>query len=97
MKAWRVLLAAAVMLAAQSGRGIPPYEGDDNPSHDGQPKWCQRDDRGGFKANCHCKAMGGDGEGMCDGSKPAAHGDPKCSTYCRRTACACHSECAPTR
>ena len=84
----RLICVAAMLFAQTPGREIPPYEGDDNPQHDGQPKWCQREDAGGFKKNCDC--------GMkCDRDGNVAESS-RCKTYCRKTACGCHGACVPT-
>jgi hypothetical protein len=89
-----LLFIAALISAQDGGRDVPPLEGD--AAHHGQPRWCQAKDANGYKHNCACKAMGNDeaGHGMCDN----AHGDPRCSTYCRKNACTCHTaDCGATR
>jgi len=79
---WAVLLFGQ----GQGDRPIPPYEGDGNPQHDGQPRWCQATDGFGYKKNC----------GICDtkcGPDGTGGESPKCKVYCRKGACRCHPEC----
>ena len=92
------VLFAAVLIGAQDGsRDVPPLEGD--AAHRGQPRWCQAKDANGYKHNCACAAMSEGGvegghNGMCD----TVHGDARCKTYCRKSACTCHvSDCGATR
>ncbi len=85
---WAALLlfAALVWAQGQGDRPIPEYEGDGNPQHDGQPKWCQAIDVGGFKKNC----------GICDtkcGPGETGGEDKRCKVYCRKGACKCHADC----
>lgn len=85
---WFCLVLVAGMIWAQGqGREIPTYEGDDNAQHDGQPKWCQAKDAGGFAKNC----------GVCDtmcGPGNTGGEDKRCKVYCRKGACKCHPECS---
>jgi len=93
------LLATAV--AFQGGPPIPPT---DDPTHPGQPSWCQNTDGGGFVHNCSCKPSS-----MADPSCQRPEGDQanpdeggrteasKCSVYCRPKACRCKRSCEHTR
>jgi hypothetical protein len=92
----RFLLAFTLLLvgafALQEPVPIPPFEGDGNSQHDGQPQWCQSKDEDGFKANCSCMPAMSDPE-----CKTKDGGDTyKCGTYCRH-ACKCRRECQDTR
>jgi hypothetical protein len=90
MKRLIFLFVLALGILAQTGeREIPMYEGDDNSSHDGQPKWCQRDHDGGFKPNCgECNPPSCDNHGQ-----PLHNNNPKCGVNCRPKACKCHAGC----
>lgn len=81
------VLVAGIIFAQGEGRQIPEFEGDGNPAHDGQPKWCQAHDALGFKANC------GKCETMCDPGH-AGQEDKRCAVYCRPGACKCNPQCA---
>ena len=87
MKTLLKILLAAALLLAQGGKDIPIYEGDNNPRHDGQPKFCQNKEANGYKANCSCENAK-----LCE----HPHGDDKCKTHCRRSACKCAPNCMPT-
>lgn len=65
---------------------IPQYEGDDNPQHDGQPKFCLNHDTAKHAKNCSCRSMNPDGE-SCSQEKPS------CKVYCRPKSCQCLSPC----
>ena len=78
-----VSVVLALWLFAQAP--IPRYPGDDNPSHDGQPMWCQNHDTERHAKNCECKSMNPDGEGCNDSGT--------CKVYCRKSACRCISPC----
>ncbi len=56
MKRFLALLAVVTLaMALQAPQPIPPYPGDGNSQHDGQPNHCQsHTDR--YQANCDCKA-----------------------------------------
>lgn len=84
---WIALLFVIGLVWAQNeGREIPPFGGDGNPQHDGQPKFCQARDAGGFKKNCGiCDTMCGDGK--------TGGEDRRCAVYCRKNMCFCHPEC----
>jgi hypothetical protein len=91
---WLGLTFVVGLLWAQGeGRTVPPA---DDPTHPGQPRWCQSDDRNGYVHNCSCKGMTDEeSPGMCKTKdEPEVHGDPKCRTFCRRNACGCHQECS---
>jgi hypothetical protein len=66
---------------------IPPFEGDGNPQHDGQPKWCQSHDDSHVH-NCDCRKMECDPNGMPGGGEHA-----NCKVYCRPKACRCVKPC----
>lgn len=85
------------LLAFQSGE-IPPYPGDGNPQHDGQPMHCQNYHDSMFKANCDCQPHG-DNKKECkdkedeDGILGSEYMPSKCKTWCRRPACHCSNGC----
>lgn len=79
------LFAVCVLLSQDGGKPIPPYAGDDNPQHDGQPKWCQNKAANGYRANCGCKRS-------CDRNDRGSD----CVTYCRTPACKCDHGCPQT-
>ena len=57
---------------------IPPTI---DPSHPGQPEWCQNEDSRRYHANCkECEARCGPGQAE----------DARCKTHCRKGACKCH-------
>ena len=94
----RFLIAAILLvsgsLALQNGpRRVPPFEGDGNAQHDGQPKFCLNVDTKEFLHNCDCQPKMGDKE--CHEVDKGGE-NPKCSVYCRRTACRCQRECGKT-
>lgn len=76
---------------------IPKITDPDDPHH-GQPVTCQNwDDQ--FKQNCSCQAMADKGDSCKrrDDYGPDTYDEdsnPRCSTHCRRDACACASRCA---
>lgn len=75
---------------------IPPYGGDDNRSHDGQPMWCQNDDTKQHAHNCECLAMKRD-DPECimptDENQSQGPDGSKCKVYCRKSACRCRTHC----
>lgn len=83
-----ILLTSSVALQSPP-QEIPVFQGDDNPSHDGQPKWCQNGDGGGYKANCKC-------ERDCNDPNQDQHRQSGCRTYCRTPACHCDHGCPKT-
>jgi hypothetical protein len=84
-----LFLVAALLWAQGEGREIPPFEGDGNSQHDGQPKWCQDGDRNGYKHNCAC--------GMkCDEDGNVVESS-KCRAYCRPKSCFCSGMCSTRR
>lgn len=80
-----ILIASMALALQQPPRTIPPYAGDSNPQHDGQPAWCQNKDINGFKANCGCKRT-------CDANDRGSD----CKTWCRTPACKCDHGCPIT-
>lgn len=81
---WLALIFVVGLIWAQGqSREIPEYEGDSNPQHNGQPKFCQAKDINGYKKNC----------GICDSDCSSHHGS-QCKTYCRMNACFCHPACS---
>jgi len=89
MRTFLLIALAAVALALQSPAPIPPFEGDGNPDHDRQPKWCQSHDDTNHVHNCDCRAS------HCDPGEeaPNAGESPRCKVYCRKTACRCKNPC----
>ncbi len=74
----------AALLQQRQPLPIPPYAGDGNPQHDGQPEWCQRESNH-YKANCEkC-------ERTCDEGEESE--DSRCETNCRKGTCQCHPPC----
>ena len=82
---------------------IPPYPGDDDPSHNGQPMFCQNYPTREHLHNCTCMAMGGEDE-RCKSKSPDQDRDEEgyplngplakgCSTRCRKNACLCQRRC----
>jgi hypothetical protein len=98
--AYGMIMIVAVW-ALQSPRPIPPFEGDGNSQHDGQPKFCQNSDTGGYVANCRCKPSSMEDCGKkapeCDGDGNCTGESPRCSVYCRPKACRCSSYCDRTK
>lgn len=84
-----VLLLLTSSVALQSPQEVPVFEGDGNSSHDGQPKWCQNTDGGGYKANCECKRD-------CSDPSQGQHRESGCKTYCRTPSCHCEHGCPKT-
>jgi len=85
----RYLLSLLVVVAALALQStpIPPYPGDGNSQHDGQPMWCQNSETGGFKANCSCVDKA---DVACD----KTHKDSsKCKVWCRKSSCHCLTMC----
>jgi len=78
-------LLGAALAIQDAPRTIPPYPGDDNPMHDGQPAWCQNKDGNGYLANCGCKRS-------CDETDRGSD----CKTYCRTSKCKCDHGCVAT-
>ncbi len=83
-------------------REVPPYPGDDNPSHNGQPMICLNYDTKEFTHNCSCAAMNNEDE-RCKSKDPENRDDygmphsgpyaPACKTRCRHDACECKRHC----
>jgi len=83
------LLLLAVATAFQEPQPIPPYEGDDNPQHDGQPAFCINRSTREHIHNCACKGMLADHN--CE--QQGGGENSKCAVYCRKNACRCESDC----
>jgi len=83
-------------LALQQAQPIPPYEGDGDSQHNGQPAWCQNSDTGGYTHNCECQPTMGDPECKTEGGGGGGESS-KCSVYCRKDACRCKRHCGDTR
>lgn len=81
-----IIAVTVAAVAVQQGE-IPPYAGDGNPMHDGQPAWCQNTDSESHKHNCECQSMA---DKTCDKSMQESS---KCKVYCRKTACKCKTTC----
>jgi hypothetical protein len=82
-----VLVIVLTVLAQTGGREIPPCEGVEcEGGHEGQPKFCQNYDGGGYKKNCACKRD-------CADPGQADHRESGCVTYCRTPRCKCHHGC----
>jgi hypothetical protein len=79
----------------QAPQPIPPFEGDGNSMHDGQPKWCSNVDTKTHAKNCDCKPMMGDPECK-DGKEGGGAETQKCKVYCRKTSCRCLPGCGHT-
>jgi hypothetical protein len=94
----RVVLAFSLTvfaaLALQQAQPIPPFGGDGDSQHDGQPAWCQNSDSGGYTHNCDCQPKMGDQECKTEGGGGESS---KCSVYCRKNACRCKRHCGDTR
>src|SRR5437016_4023385 len=88
------LVAAAVALQKQP---IPPFPGDGNPQHKGQPTWCANFDTKENTRNCECQAMNADACKHEDEYGPDSYGEdnsPRCKVHCRRDACQCQRHCS---
>lgn len=88
-----LLAAAALLLAAQTGRQIPPCQGeecrgDSGGSHEGQPRFCQNHDGGGYQHNCDCQKHACERDGA-----PGGGDMPQCTVYCRKSSCRCQKPC----
>ncbi len=82
---WMAVVTVALALQSPEPGLIPPYPGDDDPTHNGQPMFCQREDSRRFKANCmKC-------ENTCENGDEVE--TSSCQTYCRKGACLCHPPC----
>ncbi len=96
MRKWipaALLLLVGALLAWQGPAPIPPFEGDGNPMHDAQPKWCQNTDTKTHARNCDCKPHMGDKE--CQEADRGAE-NSRCSVWCRKSACKCERDCGKT-
>lgn len=101
LKAATAALATTVLaIALQNPNPIPPAN---DPTHPGQPLWCQNDGLGGHTANCKCKPSSMEDCGKAkepppddpeadEGSSESAH----CTVFCRPKACRCSSACDRT-
>ncbi len=106
MRVRKLLVAAAfamlVSFAFQSQpKPIPPFGGDGNPQHDGQPEHCQNHDHNGWLHNCdcrageekHCPKDGSMEPESDDGDEPTGRESSKCKVYCRKDKCGCITPC----
>lgn len=80
-----LILTATIALAivAWQSRDIPET---DDPTHPGQPHWCQNynDPNTGYRSNCtECRRT----------CKPGESEDNRCKTYCRKGQCRCNHGC----
>lgn len=89
-----LLMLIGVAVGFQSPAPIPPFEGDGNPQHDGQPKWCSNVDTKTHAKNCDCQPKMGDKE--CHEPNAGGGENSRCSVYCRKAACRCESTCQKT-
>ena len=90
-----LVITMGLAVAFQSPRPVPPFEGDGNPDHDGQPVHCQNFDSTAYLHNCECMAMADDPK--CEEkSANTSSENPKCKVYCRKTACRCKKKCRST-
>jgi hypothetical protein len=87
MKLLLSLLLVTLAFAFQLPQPIPPFQGDGNPQHDGQPRWCQNKDDAHLH-NCECMKTACDRDGQ-----PGGDERPTCKVYCRRNACRCQKPC----
>lgn len=85
-------LTLACSLIGYQKTPIPPYRGDDNPQHDGQPMYCRNYETSQEAPNCACKAMAAPGK-ECPEDENAGDEPTKCAVYCRKTACQCERRC----
>lgn len=90
-----LLLSVGLLLAFQQG-DIPPAN---DPTHPGQPLFCQNYPTREFKENCDCKPKPGD-KGCGKPLEPEDPDDPdyvpesaKCKVYCRKEMCKCSEKC----
>lgn len=101
-----VLAAAALSLVAVSAfQDLPiPEHQDPGGPHAGQPEWCQNTSGNGHSSNCACEP-GSMEAPQCQGDNHDSHGpdsyDPiaghaRCKVSCRKDACRCRRQCAPT-
>jgi hypothetical protein len=81
------ILLAFIAFALQAPQPIPPYAGDGNPLHDGQPAWCQNNDTAEYAHNCECMSMTDE---TCEKGMQESG---KCKVYCRKKACKCKTKC----
>lgn len=88
-----LLFLVGALLAWQGPKPIPPFEGDGNSQHDGQPAFCVNHDTKEWVHNCDCKPHVGDKE--CQDADRGAE-NSKCSVWCRRSACRCERDCGKT-
>lgn len=87
-----LLLALAVSATAWQKPKAPPFPGDGNPQHDGQPLVCINHSNGKYAKyakNCSCRRMNPDGRTCTDERDMTS-----CSTTCRKPACLCANPCA---
>jgi hypothetical protein len=95
MKPLSILLFTVFALLSLQPPTIPPTT---DPSHKGQPAWCQNYNTSMGAHNCDCMAMHEKGdsckrEGEYGPDTYGENGMPRCSTHCRRDACQCEGNC----
>lgn len=88
-----LLLVLTSTLLVQQGE-IPPTT---DPTHKGQPAWCQNFDSKEAKHNCDCHPVMGDARCKTPEDPDSDEGiggeSPKCKVYCRKDACMCQRGC----
>ena len=84
-----VFLLVGAGVALQGPQPIPPYPGDDNPQHDGQPMFCVNVDTKEHVHNCACRGMVADDNCREEGGGESS----RCKVWCRKSACRCQSDC----
>jgi hypothetical protein len=93
MKTLRLFLALLALLACgfalQQHAPIPPFEGDGNSQHDGQPAFCINTDTREHLHNCSCKGMLAEHNCEENGGGESS----RCAVYCRKNACQCKTDC----
>lgn len=90
---YALLFLVGGLLAWQGPKPIPPFEGDGNSQHDGQPRFCQNVDTKDFLKNCDCMPKMGDPECKSGGGGGES---AKCSVFCRKKSCRCSPDCGHT-
>ena len=84
-----IFVLVAVGIALQEPQPIPPFEGDGNPSHEGQPSFCINVDTKEYVHNCSCRGMVADNSCGEEGGGESS----RCSVFCRKHACKCVTDC----
>lgn len=84
-----MMILVVVAFALQGPAPIPPFEGDDNPAHDGQPQFCINTDTREHLHNCSCRGM--QAQNNCE--EEGGGESSRCKVYCRKSACKCKTDC----